>query len=298
MGRLFHGDLAGPFKRSHHGFLYFLVLVDDHSRFKQVYFLKHKSEALKRIRSYVAKINALASAGKPEPVRVVGHLHVDNAGEFLSHEFNEYLDSESITRTTCPPHVHQLNGVAERSIRSIMEIVRATREASQCPIGFWPHLVEHAVDVLNRTTGPPRIDGEDNHAERDASPEMSSYQHVTGKAPKILTILPLGCRAYAVKPVGSFIKSSFESRAWSGINLGSSSTIPGAYNIWLPVQHKVIQTSEVYFDESLFPWRPAGEQRIGYPSPTAAPPADLENVSAGGVQSQRQAERLNGAAGR
>ena len=274
------------------------MLVDDHSRFKQVYFLKHKSEALKRIRSYVAKINALASAGKPEPVRVVGHLHVDNAGEFLSHEFNEYLDSESITRTTCPPHVHQLNSVAERSIRSIMEIVRATREASQCPIGFWPHLVEHAVDVLNRTTGPPRSDGEDNHAERDASPEMSSYQHVTGKAPKILTILPLGCRAYAVKPVGSFIKSSFESRAWSGINLGSSSTIPGAYNIWLPVQHKVIQTSEVYFDESLFPWRPAGEQRIGYPSPTAAPPADLENVSAGGVQSQRQAERLNGAAGR
>jgi hypothetical protein len=145
-------------------------------------------------------------------------------------------------------------------------------------------LVEHAVDVLNRTTGPPRSDGEDNHAERDASPEMSSYQHVTGKAPKILTILPLGCRAYAVKPVGSFIKSSFESRAWSGINLGSSSTIPGAYNIWLPVQHKVIQTSEVYFDESLFPWRPAGEQRIGSPSPTAAPPADLENVSAGGVQ--------------
>ena len=100
-----------------------------------------------------------------------------------------------------------------------MEIVRATREASQCPIGFWPHLVEHAVDVLNRTTGPPRSDGEDNHAERDASPETSSYQHVTGKAPKILTILPLGCRAYAVKPVGSFIKSSFKSRAWSGIEI-------------------------------------------------------------------------------
>ena len=292
VGRLIHGDLAGPFKRSHHGFLYFLVLVDDHSRFKQVYFLKHKSEALKRIRSYVAKLNALASAGKPEPVRVVGQLHMDNAGEFLSHEFNEFLDSESITRTTCPPHVHQLNGVAERSIRSIMEVVRATREASQCPIGFWPHLVEHAVDVLNRTTGPPHVDADDAGSDQvgsnaaSAHPEMSAYEHVTGKAPKILTILPLGCRAYAVKPVGSFIKSSFESRAWCGINLGGSSTIPGAYNIWLPVQGKVIQTSEVYFDESLFPWRPTGEQRIGSPSPTAAPPADSENVSAGGVRAE------------
>ena len=286
VGRLIHGDLAGPFKRSQHGFLYFLVLVDDHSRFKQVYFLKHKSEAIKRIRSFVSKLNALASIGKPEPVRIVGQLHMDNAGEFLSNEFTEYLDTESITRTTCPPHVHQLNGVAERSIRSIMEIVRATREASQCPIGFWPHLVEHAVEVLNRTTGPPRVghdDDEHDITERDANPEMSSYQHVTGKAPKILTILPLGCRAYAVKPQGSFLKSSFESRAWSGINLGSSSTIPGAYNIWLPVQHKMIQTSEVYFDESLFPWRPAGEQRVGAPTPTAAPSADPEDVSAGGV---------------
>ena len=276
VGRLIHGDLAGPFKRSHHGFFYFLVLVDDHSRFKQVYFLKHKSEALKRIRSFVAKLNALASIGKPEPVRIVGQLHMDNAGEFLSHEFNEYLDSESITRTTCPPHVHQLNGVAERSIRSIMEIVRATRDASQCPIGFWPHLVEHAVDVLNRTTGPP-IDHDGDE------PEMSSYQHVTGKAPKILTILPLGCRAYAVKPQGSFSKSSFDSRAWAGINLGSSSTIPGAYNIWLPMQQKVIQTSEVYFDESLFPWRPDGQQRVGSPPPVAAPTADPEDISAGGA---------------
>jgi len=64
----------------------------------------------------------------------VGQLHIDNAGEFLSNEFNEFLDEESITRTTCPPHVHQLNGVAERSIRSIMEVVRSTREASKCPI--------------------------------------------------------------------------------------------------------------------------------------------------------------------
>ena len=113
---------------------------------------------------------------------------------------------------------------------------------------------------------------------------MSSYQHLTGQAPKILTILPIGCRAYAVKPQGSFVKSAFESRAWSGINLGSSSTIPGAYNIWLPVQLKMIQTSEVYFDESLFPWRPNGEQRVGSPSPAAAPPADPDNISAGGVR--------------
>ena len=273
VGRLIHGDLAGPFQRSHHGFRYFLILVDDHSRFKQVYFLKSKSEALQRVRSFVAKLNALSSIGKPEPVRVIGQLHMDNAGEFLSGEFNEFLDSELITRTTCPPHVHQLNGVAERAIRSIMEVVRSTREASRCPVTFWPHLVEHAVDVLNRTTGPPH----------DGKPYASSHQVVTGEAPKVLTILPIGCRAYAVKPVGSYVKSNFESRAWHGVNLGRCSTIPNAYNIWLPEQSKVIQTSEVYFDESLFPWRPKGDQRIGTPAPTSAPAADPSDISAGGA---------------
>ena len=245
VGRLIHGDIAGPFKRSQHGFLYFLVLVDDHSRFKQVYFLKKKSEAPARVRAFVAKLNAICNAGKPvsERVRVVGQLHLDNAGEFLSREFTEYLEEESITRTTCPPHVHQLNGVAERAIRSIMEVVRATREASACPIGFWPHMVEHAVDVLNRVTGPPI----------DSVHELkSAYEVVTGEKPKILNVMPVGCRAYAVKPPTAYTKSGFESRAWAGICLGRSSTIPGAYNIWLPCsQHKLIQTSEVYFDESL-----------------------------------------------
>ena len=275
VGRLIHADIAGPFKRSTHGFTYFIVLVDDHSRFKAAYFLKRKSDALARVRAFVTKLNALASRGKPEPVRVVGQLQMDNAGEFLSREFDEFLDEESILRTTCPPHVHQLNGVAERAIRSIMEVVRATREASQCPLGFWPHLVEHAVDVLNRTTGPPydgRDDGGHGDGGADADYQMTAYEHVVGEAAKILTILPIGCRAYAVKPVGSFSKTEIEPRGWSGINLGKSSVIPGAYNIWLPVEGKIIQTSEVYFDESLFPWRPKGDQRIGEPSPVAAPP--------------------------
>ena len=52
--------------------------------------------ALARVRTFVAKFNAYASLGKPEPVRVVGALHTDNAGEFLSREFVEFLDEELI----------------------------------------------------------------------------------------------------------------------------------------------------------------------------------------------------------
>ena len=70
-----------------------------------------------------------------------------------------------------------VNGVAERAIRSIMEVVRAKKEASGCPVGFWPHLVEHAVDVLNRTTGQPQVDSATDTA------DMCAYEFLrcTGK---------------------------------------------------------------------------------------------------------------------
>ena len=67
VGRLIHADIAGPFKRSHHGFFYFLVLVDDHSRFKQVYFLKQKSEALKRIRSRAWTLRTRSQTWRSSP---------------------------------------------------------------------------------------------------------------------------------------------------------------------------------------------------------------------------------------
>ena len=56
----------------------------------------------------------------------LGAVHCDNAAEFLSHEFKELLADEGVTQTTCPPHVHQLNGVAERAIRSMMELSSAS----------------------------------------------------------------------------------------------------------------------------------------------------------------------------
>ena len=88
------------------------MLIDDHSRFKFVYFLKNKSEAPKKAAEFVAQFNHAASSKSVTSVRMVGqHLHMNNAGEFLSREFKDFLDEELISQTTCPPHVHQLNGV-------------------------------------------------------------------------------------------------------------------------------------------------------------------------------------------
>eukprot|EP00965_Chrysotila_dentata_P218403 6190561-Pleurochrysis_carterae.AAC.1 len=70
-----------------------------------------------------------------------------------------------------------------------------------------------------------------------------------------MSILPFGCQAFAVKPRPAYSKTRMDSRAWIGVNLGRSWLSPGAYNVWVPSANKVVTTSDVYFNESLYPWR-------------------------------------------
>eukprot|EP00965_Chrysotila_dentata_P180974 5973725-Pleurochrysis_carterae.AAC.1 len=90
-----------------------------------------------------------------------------------------------------------------------MELTRSALVASGSPIAFWDHAVTHAVDILNRTSGPPNTNA-------------SSYELLTQEKPRIMSILPFGCRAYAVKPKHAYSKTRMEPRAWIGINLGRS----------------------------------------------------------------------------
>ena len=265
-GRLIHGDIAGPFTRSVKGNRWALILVDDHSRFKFVYFLKEKSDAPARIRRFIADFNAkLSSDPSDGSIRRIRGFHSDNAGEFVSREFKELLDSSLVRQTTSPPHVHDLNGVAERAIRSVMSGARSDLAASNAPLGFWDAAVRHNVDILNRTTCPP-------------DSERSCYESLTGDKPKIMHLMPFGCAAWAVKPDSMISKTRIESHAWSGIHVGTSSISPGSYDIWVPSINRTVNTSDAYFSECLFPWRPPGSRLVGEipASPPSAPPPQTQ----------------------
>ena len=264
-GRLVHADIVGPFVASFFGgYKYALILVDDHTRFKFVYFLKAKSEAPDKIRAFIASMNSHASSNSPTPVRVVGSLHTDNAGEFLSRKFTELLDSELVAQTTCPPHVHALNGVAERAISSVLSLTRSYLTAGNVSTSYWTHAVEMAVDVLNRTSGPAA----------DSAGGPSSYELLTGEKPRVLGIMPFGCRAFAVKPRDQYSKTTIDPRAWVGINLGRSARSPGAYKIYVPSARRIVTTSDAYFMESFYPLRPRGEQHDDIGDQPTVPDAD------------------------
>eukprot|EP00965_Chrysotila_dentata_P030633 1019912-Pleurochrysis_carterae.AAC.1 len=86
-----------------------------------------------------------------------------------------------------------------------------------------------------------------------------------------MAIMPFGCRAYAVKPRVAVSKTRIEPRALAGVHLCRTAGMPGAYSIWIPTSRSVVTTSDVYFDETLFPWRPSVHSDAS-PSRRDAPP--------------------------
>ena len=105
---LVHADLCGKIKPSTVGGKnYFLLIVDDHSRFMWVEFLTSKAEAFKCFK----KIKALAETEQESRLRA---FRSDRGGEFNSIEFTEYCDEHGVKHFTTTPYTPQQNGVVER----------------------------------------------------------------------------------------------------------------------------------------------------------------------------------------
>lgn len=103
----------------------------------------------------------------------------------------------------------------------------------------------HALDVLNRTTHP-EVGGQ--------ALLQTAFELQAGEKPKIMGIMPLGCRVFAVKPLESVSKTRLEARAWV-----RSGRIPSAYKIVVHSLRRYDTTAEVCFDETLVPFRAPGD---------------------------------------
>ena len=106
-------------------------LVDDSSRFKFGFGLVLRSDAPAAITRFAARWNFYADENSRSSH--LSRLHSDAAGEFRAAAFLDLLANENIDKSFAPPEVHQLNGVAERAIRTIFLHVRADLVASGAP---------------------------------------------------------------------------------------------------------------------------------------------------------------------
>jgi transposase InsO family protein len=111
---LVHGDLCGSVTPAiPGGRCYFLLLIDDLSRYMWVVVLDSKGEAMDAIR----RAQAAAEAECGRKLRV---LRTDNGGEFTVAEFASYYADESVHRHYSALYNPQQNGVVERRNQTVV----------------------------------------------------------------------------------------------------------------------------------------------------------------------------------
>ena len=81
---------------SHANYKYFVTFIDDYSKYTWIYFLRSKSEVCSVFKKFVAYIETQFSS----KIKV---LRSDSGGEYMSHEFHDFLQQKGIvSERSCP----------------------------------------------------------------------------------------------------------------------------------------------------------------------------------------------------
>ena len=88
---LIHSDVWGPAPiTSFNGYRYYILFVDDYTRFSWLYLLKHKSDVFTTFKNFKATVEKQFS-------KQIKFLRTDCGGEYTSNEFNAFCASNGIT---------------------------------------------------------------------------------------------------------------------------------------------------------------------------------------------------------
>ena len=226
-----HTDLCGPMRvSSMSGTLYFATFIDDKSRWCEVKFLKSKDEVFSAFKSYKNLVEK--QTGKK-----IRNLQSDNGGEYISGDFEKFLDEEGIKRRLTVPHTPQQNGVAERKNRSLLEASRCLMIESGLPPSFWAEAISTANYIKNRTPS-------------NSLNMETPFKVWKGRDPNLKYFKPFGIKGVALDKTPG--KGKFDPRGRECVFIGYSEKSKG-YRVWIPSERKIEATRDVIFIENLSP---------------------------------------------
>lgn len=141
---IIHSDVCGPMRVESIGKAkYFIEFIDDHSRWSEVRFLRHKNEALQATKEFIA-------LAEKQTGKYVKCFQSDNGLEFTGKDFDNLLKDRGITRRLTVPYNPEQNGVAERRNRTLLDMARCLLAQSGLPPKFWAEAVNTANYIRNR----------------------------------------------------------------------------------------------------------------------------------------------------
>lgn len=146
--KLIHVDVWVPAPIvSINDFRYYLVLVDDFTKFAWVYLLKLKSDVLNIFKHFKITIENQLDL----KIKI---FRSDGGGEFSSKALVEFCSSQGIIHQFSCSHTPQQNEVAEREHRHFIECSLTMLSLSKLPLSYWSYTIAIAVHIINRLPSP------------------------------------------------------------------------------------------------------------------------------------------------
>ncbi|CAI7877851.1 unnamed protein product [Closterium sp. NIES-53] len=220
---------------------YFLLVVDDYSRYTTVFPLRSKGDVTEVLIDWIraAHLQLRRSFGSAFPVL---RLHSDRGRDFSSGLLRAYCCARGIRQTFTLPESPQQNGIAERRIGMVMDVARTSMMHAAAPHFLWPFAVGYAAHQINLQ---PRV----------SMPETSPALLWTGKVGDASAFRVWGSRAF----VSDLSADKLSPRAAPCVFLGFPPDAPG-WQFYHPTSRRVLSSQDVTFDESvpyyrLFPYR-------------------------------------------
>ena len=172
---LIHYDIWGLSSVSNiGGSRYFVVFVDDYSRYNWIFNMKHRSELLQVYSNFAKMVETQFS-------KRIKIFRSDNALEYTQYAFQVVLHSYGTVHQLTCPGTSQQNGRAERKLCHILDTVRALLLSAKVPAPFWGKAALHAVHAINRIPNPV-IQNQTPYQRLFGSPPNYHHFHSFGSA--------------------------------------------------------------------------------------------------------------------
>ncbi|CAI7914548.1 unnamed protein product [Closterium sp. NIES-54] len=251
---------------------YFLLVVDDYSRYTTVFPLHSKGQAVEVLIPWIrtVRLQLRERFGQDLPVL---RLHSDRGGEFSSNLLRDFCRGEGILQTFTLPDSPQQNGIAECRIGLVMEVARTSMIHAAAPHFLWPFAVQYAAHQLNLW---PRV----------SLLETSPTLRWTGKVGDASVFRVWGSRAF----VRDTSADKLSPRAIPCDFLGFVPDAPG-WQFYHPTSCRIFPSQDVTFNESvpfyrLFPYCYAHPLPGPAPVQVAVDSGAARGAASGGAESE------------
>jgi hypothetical protein len=211
---LVHVDLCGPMqKASLGGSLYFLVIVDDFSRFVWVKFLPHKSDAFSKFLEFLTMIEIQTGQ------KLIG-IRFDRGTKFLNSEFKQLCKKNGIKHQLTNAYTPEKNGIAKRMNHTLIEKARTMQLQRNTLAFLWSEAVNTTSFLTNRSLA-------------SANEGVTPYQKFTGQIPLFSHLRIFGSKMFIYSKDKT--TSKWDLRIVEGVLFGYDERTKG-FRCWVPTQ--------------------------------------------------------------